>query len=140
MALVLTAPNVELLQQGQSETAAFGRATSTTLSVWGSIWTIKSSGEISERNAWCKANHGVDCDSSLMTLFAPSVNPTPCPKYAEEPLIDAPFHPDRRATDLLRHLSRAALKRLQLIFKRLTPGLQITGSLGRSLRLGVRPR
>ncbi|WP_352987867.1 tyrosine-type recombinase/integrase [Mesorhizobium sp. M0772] len=31
---------------------AFGRATSTTLSACGKIWTIESSGEISKRKAW----------------------------------------------------------------------------------------
>ncbi len=52
-------------QQGQCETADFGRATSNTLSVRGRIWTIESSEEISERKAWSKANHDVDCDFTL---------------------------------------------------------------------------
>ncbi|WP_206685319.1 hypothetical protein, partial [Bradyrhizobium uaiense] len=49
-------------------------------------------GETSERKVWSKANHGVNCDSDLMPVFAPSVNPAPCTKYAEEPLIVALYH------------------------------------------------
>jgi len=37
---------------------------------------------------------GVDCHSDSMNLFAPSVHPAVCTKYAEEPLLDAESHLD----------------------------------------------
>lgn len=36
-----------------------------------------------------RANHWENCDSHPMTVFAPYVNPAPCTKSAEDPLIVA---------------------------------------------------
>ena len=60
---------------------------------------------------------GVDCDSNLMTLFALSVNPAYCTKYAEEPNLDEilmsrsgwSYHIDCRWQELHRGLIAARI-------------------------------